>query len=270
MTESNVYEGNLPAAESVRLASNSFVTRALDDLSVEAMGNIGRGDWVWDIGCGEHGGLQSRVLALKASYAGRDSRYVKDKRNVKYGTTATFGIQNVRHLTTSIVSWERIQIVHARNLLAHFERPLRLELIAKFKHIVTVGGRLVIIDEDWSGARGSNQVEALRDLLLSATYFNARYGRTLFSEVNSVVDPNVDRVFGLRHYFKNTCDYEPLLALAPVVIAGLRLQSKGDKDAEEHMVSNARRIFKKIRAESRRKNPPGYRWPDAVAVVTLK
>lgn len=268
MTESNVYEGELPAAESVRLAYNSFVTRALDDLSVKAMGNIGRGNLVWDIGCGEHIGLQSRALGLEASYTGIDLRGIKAQRKVTYSKIATFLQHNIRLSVPAMPGG--VQIVHARNLLAHFEQPLRLSLIAKLKNLVAVGGRLVLIDEDWSSARGSNQVEALRDLLLSATYFNARYGRTLFSEVSSVVDTNANRVFGLRHYFETTYDYEPLLALAPVVIAGLRLQSEGDKDAEACIVGEARRIFKNIRSESGRKNPPGYKWPDAVAVVTVK
>lgn len=271
MTKSNVYEGEVPLDESARLASNSFVNQALDNLSVKAMGDIGRRDSVWDIGCGENNGLQLRVLDLEASYTGLDLRDIKDRRKVEVAQgkkTVTFLQHNIRMIIPTTT--RAVQIMHVRNLLAHFEQQPRLWLIARLKKMIVAGGRLVIIEEDWSSVRGSKHVEALRDLLLSATYFNARYGRTLFSEVSSVVDANTNRVFGFRHHFEITCDYEPLLALAPIIIAGLRLQSEGNKDIEARMVSEARRIFRAIRSESGRKRPPGYKWPDAVAVVMIK
>lgn len=271
MTESNVYEGEVPLGESARLASNSFVNQALDDLSIKAMGDIGRRDSVWDIGCGENNGLQLRVLDLEASYTGLDLRDIKDQREVEVvqdKKTATFLQHNIRMRIPTTT--RAVQVVHVRNLLAHFEQRPRLWLIARLKNMVAAGGRLVIIEEDWSSVRGSKHVEALRDLLLSATYFNARYGRTLFSEVSSVVGANTNRVFALRHHFEITYDYEPLLALAPIVIAGLRLQSVGSKDMEARMVSEARRIFRAIHSESGRKKPPGYKWPDAVAAVMIK
>lgn len=263
MTGLTVYEAGIPKAEGERLAADTYVSSALNDFSLRISGRLDYLSSFVDIGCGENTGLEELMRGRSVSYIGYDCRSVRmavTPKNVK-SRVEEFNIR------MGFPSGLHGSVVHVRNLIAHLDRNIRINVLSRLWRTVHVGGRLVVIEEDWSSVRGSDAVERLREMLLrQADFFDADYGKLMLErELGRAVDGRCSDCFVMRHEFPVVRDYGPLLALAPVIKAGFAMQPNGNE-----LVAQARSCFERIREESRRKNPPGYRWPNAVGAVAIK
>jgi hypothetical protein len=258
-----VYETVIPRDESARLRADTYVSEALDEFSLRLAGNLFRRNYFIDIGCGENTGLERLVCGARATYAGFDCR-TDLERQTTLSEAGPVAVCNVRYLPSS----RQVDFVHARNVIAHIDKRVRAGVISQLLQRIKRGGRLIVIDEDWSSVRGSDAVVGLRDILLQeAVFFDADYGRNMLErDVNSAIGVGRSEYFMLRREFETSCDYAPLLALRPIIKAGFAMQD-GPANQKEQLIAEVDKLFGDIRAEARRKSPPGYRWPTAVGVV---
>lgn len=293
--DNNPYEAaaNDPAAEAIMRAeadrlgeAESEINQASNRLSIMMAGDVGPHHEFLDVGAGENTGLRDhyRAPAIDAMYTALDVRPEAVARRQETddirSRSIVMDIREGLHLPDA-----SMHVVHARYVSAYFEGGMptkpeaydddpsapdeprdRQRLFEELYRVTAPGGRMVVIDYDWSRARGSWAVEQLRNMGIDyISRFDADLGRTLGQELQRQFHGRGAQVITQRHDFPHTTDYTPLLKLRPIITQGLLLEPNGAELSQA-----AAELFDHIQAEANSPNPPGYAFPSAVGVAVLK
>lgn len=273
-------------AEAERLGeAESEINQGSNRLSIMLAGTVLPHHEFLDVGAGENTGLRDhyRSPEVNAVYTAVDVREdaVEHRRQTDDARSRSL-VMNVREGLS--FPDNSMHVVHARYLSAYFpggtpakpeaydapgapqEPRDRMQLFEELYRVTMSGGRMVVVDYDWSRVRGSWAVEQLRDMGIDYIKgFDADLGRTLDRELLQQFHGRGAQFEAYRQDFPHTTDYTPLLKLRPIITRGLLQEADG-----ERLSAMANQLFDNIQAEADSPNPPGYTYPPAVGVAVLK
>lgn len=255
MTTKNIYESGTDPQEAERLATFDIPTK----ISLDAIGSMAVGSTLLDIGAGENPGIRSYALGHDVRYIPYDVRFDP---LVSHKTEAALPVQGDARSLPFVDS--SIDSAHARFVLAHFNPEDRKQITQEAWRVVKPEGSLTLVDYDWTTIKGSQAMEALRDITLrEVKIFDASFGVNSLNEIASIL-PNAN-IREKRVSSPLLNDYGPVIGLKSVTMAALEASG-----ADNGIKSQTLSVFEDLLAESQSNQPAGFIMPDMVAIQITK
>lgn len=265
--------------------------------SLNLMGDIPEGALIADIGAGENPGIRTAVQNSKANYLAIDIPQ-RSKALLEHGSNnSLIYISDARELG---FNGHIADIVHSRFLLGHINNPNDRELIIKnLVGLTKPDGKTILIDYDWSGLRGSEAVNNLREFMRNNIWiFDGFYGANSASEIADLIGsdyqvkeirktspllgaedkiqyaPAVTLRNGMIGFIVGqTADLDSIQALRDAVSDGAPRETIDKafqamaQSADKSLIVQTNQIFDALELEASSDNPPGFYMPDMVATV---
>lgn len=252
----NIYEadGVKLTAEAERLRDFTWPT----EVSLDVIGDIASGARFLDVGAGSNTSLAANLSSKGIEYVAFDRNKDFIKRQRAAGANAIEG--DVRQMPFDDDSFD---VCHARFVMAHLasDCPAAAQQILR---ATKPGGRAIFMDFDWTAASGSNTFNKIRDLLIDEMLFDADLGANLERTIQQSLAGSSSTLATKRYVHPRMYDYRQVLNLREASNVDLKLQKKLSE------LKRANELFDQLREESESASPPGFHFPDIVAVIATK
>jgi ubiquinone/menaquinone biosynthesis C-methylase UbiE len=255
-TPSNIYEAQVNLdAETERLRNFTWPTA----VSVEIIGEIKPGTSVLDVGAGSNTGLGDYVRSHGGTYVALDKNtdFLEQQRIA--GATIIEG--DVRQMP---VENHLFDICHVRFVLAHLGSD-KLVAIRNIFDATKDEGKAVFMDYDWNEAHGSDAFNALRDLFIGDMLFDAGFGADLQTTIKTALQESGVTYSSKRFSHEKMFDYAQILNLRNAASTDLKVQN-----AAQSLINHCDAVFDNLKLEAEMDEPPGFHFPDIVAITVAK
>jgi SAM-dependent methyltransferase len=252
---SNIYEANVKIdSEQTRLREFSWPY----EVSIDLIGDIIKDTLFLDIGAGSNTMLSEYIRAAGAKYIALDSNRGFLGLQARSGAETVAG--DLRQLPIDDNSFD---VCHARFVLAHLGKD-KAKGAKEAIRVVNRPGQVIFMDYDWTSAHGSEVFNGIRGLFCEHMLFDASFGAKLEGTVRSVL-PEHAQLTTKRYALPKMTDYSLVLNLRGAARVDLEIQ-----DADKVVADQCNRLFDKLKHEADSADPPGFYFPEIVAVVVEK